>query len=63
MRVEDAGYLFVIGVIAMHDQKRVMSVCECCDSAYAANVLSDGSVQPIGTQHCSCGSERFRAIR
>ncbi|MHC3438205.1 hypothetical protein ACYJ1Y_08885 [Natrialbaceae archaeon A-gly3] len=46
----------------MTDHDRVMAVCEHCGSAYAAKVLQDGNVRPIGQDACSCGSEEFQIL-
>lgn len=41
---------------------RVMAECEACESAYAARQWSDGTVQPIGSNRCRCGSTDFRVV-
>ncbi len=47
----------------MRDHDRVVAVCERCDSVYAAKELMNGTIRPIGTAVCSCGSENFRPLR
>ena len=39
-----------------------MAVCEHCGAAYAAKVLQDGHIRPIGQDACSCGSEEFQVV-
>lgn len=41
---------------------RVMAECWSCKSAYAARQWADGTVQPIGSDQCSCGSTDFRVL-
>ncbi|QCC57138.1 hypothetical protein NP511_22125 (plasmid) [Natrinema thermotolerans] len=51
------------GVIALRDHNRFVAVCVRCESVYAAKQLLDGTIRPIGTAACSCGSDDFRALR
>ncbi len=60
--VDAARSRFMTGVIALDDHNRMMAVCERCGSAYAARVLSDGRIRPIGVESCSCGSTDFQPL-
>lgn len=43
--------------------RRRMVVCTSCESAYAARIASDGTVQPIGARDgCRCGSTSFEIV-
>lgn len=41
------------------DVTRVLATCENCGSAYAARKWPGGTVKPIGSDECSCGSSEF----
>ncbi|SFS66350.1 hypothetical protein SAMN04488556_1947 [Halostagnicola kamekurae] len=49
-------------VNSMTQHKRIVGVCECCGSVYAAKVLSSGRIRPIGRDQCSCGSKGFQPL-
>lgn len=42
--------------------QRVVAECGYCGTAYAARQWSDGTIQPIGSDQCSCGSTDFRVL-
>ncbi|RQG91777.1 hypothetical protein EA473_18405 [Natrarchaeobius chitinivorans] len=45
------------------ERERTVATCESCDSAYAAEIWSNGTIQPIGTRTgCECGSTEFQVI-
>lgn len=44
------------------DVERVVAECGSCQSAYAACQWSDGTVRPIGSDRCTCGSTDFRVL-
>ncbi|PGF16579.1 hypothetical protein CP556_10915 [Natrinema sp. CBA1119] len=42
------------------DGEKVVATCTSCGSVFAAQIVSDGSVLPIGRpQGCQCGSDEF----
>ncbi|QFU84442.1 hypothetical protein GCU68_18080 (plasmid) [Natronorubrum aibiense] len=44
------------------ERKRAIAKCCSCSSAYAVNVWTDGTIQPIGRSSCGCGSTEFQII-
>ncbi|APW98442.1 hypothetical protein CHINAEXTREME_11900 [Halobiforma lacisalsi AJ5] len=45
------------------ERKRAVARCRSCNSAYAVNIWSDGTVQPIGGRSdCDCGDADFEIL-
>jgi hypothetical protein len=45
------------------ERERTMAECISCGAAYAAEIWSDGTIQPIGTKTgCRCGSADFQVV-
>ncbi|QFU84346.1 hypothetical protein GCU68_17425 (plasmid) [Natronorubrum aibiense] len=44
------------------ERKRTIAKCCSCNSAYAVNVWTDGTIRPIGRRNCDCGSTVFQII-
>ena len=41
------------------DDRRIIGICNRCESIYTCQVLVDGAIRPIGSYACSCGCEDF----
>lgn len=44
------------------ERKRAVAQCRSCNSAYAVNIWTDGTIRPIGRTSCDCGSTEFEII-
>lgn len=45
------------------ERERTVALCQSCGSAYAAQIWTDGTIQPIGTRiGCDCGSTEFEVV-
>jgi hypothetical protein len=53
--------LSTVGAIAVTEH--ILAICEECGSAYAAKLIKDGRIRPIGRDTCSCGGTRFRTLK